>query len=147
MIIGSGQFREEVEGLGFECWLPRDREVYCPSMEWVKGFGEYLVLGRKAGVGECWDCDDFAMEAVAEASEACRYGAIRVGHTFVYCTVRMWGELNGIEVEGDQIVGHATNLVRLNGGEFVFFEPQNGRITDARVAIDNGVVAPVNALL
>lgn len=147
MTIKGSDFRKEVEALGFSCWEPRDKVLFCPSSGWLKDFSEYLLENRAPGLDEAWDCDDYALEAVAQASVACRESSKDTGHTFVYCTVRLWSELNGVMPKDDQIIGHACNLVRTESGAMVFFEPQNGRMTDAKVAIYDGFVSPGNALL
>lgn len=146
MIIPAKQFLTEVQALGFNCWGPRDREVFCPSESWLADFGLYLNDTRLAPQLDSWDCDDYALQAVAEASVACREASLSVGHSFVYCTVRLWGPLNGIDLDPQNITGHATNLVRLNTGQYVFFEPQNGSFFDAKDALAGPAVA-VNALL
>lgn len=147
MTITASQFLIEVRELGFECWGPRDKNIYCPSRDWLEDFAEYLLENRISGAAESWDCDDYALEAVAQASIACFNASIQAGHSFVYCTVRLWSALNGIEPEVDQITGHALNLVRLDSGDYFLFEPQNGSMTNAKQAIAECVVAPGCALL
>ena len=145
MIIPASQSLAEVSALGFICWSPRDKTILCPSAEWLTEFGSYLVLHRMQSDRDSWDCDDYALQAVAEASVACRSAGTGTGHSFVYCTVRLWGPLNGVEAPWGS--GHALNLVRLDGGSYVFFEPQNGTHCDAKNALDAGTAIPVNALL
>ena len=145
MTIPALQFHDEFSAMGFTCWSPRDREIYCPSSEWLTEFGAYLLRHRMQSERDSWDCDDYALQAVSEASVACRSAGTGTGHSVVYCTVRLWGPLLGVEAPWGS--GHALNLVRLDGGSYVFFEPQNGTYCDAKNALDAGTAIPVNALL
>lgn len=138
-------YLSELQTLGFKCWAPRDSGLWCPVQEWLDDFAEYLVENHDSAAKEAWDCDDYALHAVVQASIACRLAEVECGHTFVYCTVRLWGELNG--VKPNDSIGHALNLVRLDDDRLLFFEPQNGRYCDAKAVIDAGVVVPVHALL
>ena len=145
MTISSSQFLTEVTALGFSCWEPRDAQIYCPQESWLQEFGEFLNANNLLAQKEAWDCDDYALAAVSEASIACRSAALGTGHSFVYCSIRLWGPLNGLDAPWGS--GHACNLVRLDSGVYVFFEPQNGTFSDAKTALDSLVVRPVNALL
>jgi len=145
MTIPSAQLLSEVSALGFSCWQPRDAQIFCPSESWLVEFGDFLKANNLLAQRESWDCDDYALSAVSEASIACRAAALDCGHSFVYCTVRLWGALNGLDVPWGS--GHACDLVRLDSGVYVFFEPQNGTFSDAKTALDSLVVRPVNALL
>lgn len=145
MIIPASQFLEEVTALGFICWSPRDKNVFCPSSDWLREFGAYLLKHRLPYEIDSWDCDDYSLQAVSEASVACRLAGAGNGHTFVYCTMQLWGPINGVDAPFGS--GHACNLVRLDTGAYVFFEPQNGEFCDAKTQIDGGVCVPVNALL
>lgn len=145
MILTGFEFLAEVTALGFACWAPRDKSVFCPSADWLRDFGAYLLAHRLPSETDSWDCDDYALQAVSEASIACRSAGTGTGHTFVYCTVKLWGPLNGVEAPWGS--GHALNLVRLDSGSYVFFEPQNGEFCDAKMQIDTGNVNPLNALL
>lgn len=145
MIISASQFLAEVTEIGFSCWQPRDKEIFCPSEDWLREFGSYLLQTRVQSARESWDCDDYALHAVVEASVACRAAALGTGHSFVYCTLKMFGQLNGIDAEWGS--GHAGNLVRLDSGSYVFFEPQTGQFCNAKTAIFNGLAIPFAALL
>lgn len=145
MTIPSNDFLLEVTALGFACWNPRDAQIYCPSEDWLVEFGDFLKANNLLSQRESWDCDDYALAAVTEASIACRSAALGSGHSFVYCTIRLWGALNGYDAPWGSL--HACNLVRLDSGVYVFFEPQNGTFSDAKAAIDSLVARPANALL
>lgn len=143
--IPALDYLAELQALGFKCWAPRDDVLFCPAREWLDNFAEYLQETLAVGSKEAWDCDDYALNAVVQASIACKDAELDSGHTFIYVTVRLWGDLLG--VSATNLVGHALNLVRTDDGALWLFEPQNGRFCDAKVEIDSGTVVPVHALL
>ena len=151
MIIDSFAYRKELEDLGSTCNRPRDRNLFCPSLEWIKQFGFYLDGIRDLGQPEAWDCDDFSLWAVVEASKACHAAAVHqgfgnIGHTFCFMEVNLWGPMNGIEPDTIPLA-HAINVVKTNRNELLFFEPQSGQFCEANKAIRDGLVVPGFCLL
>jgi hypothetical protein len=130
MLITAAQLVVELHELGtHEVTLPRDKVMYCPTVEWLKSFGLWFVkdLGDQQWIAEKFDCDDFAIRAVDRATVALISNANidSCGHAFCYANVDIYEEdICGISGGGS----HAVNFVRCVDG-WHYFEPQTGLST------------------
>jgi hypothetical protein len=142
-IISSQTLHQELLNLFPSATItpPRDARYACPSESWLThDFAEYVRREIQTKyVAEKFDCDDFTLETICLATKALNETAeLRsCGHTIGMSYVMVKGNLNGVR---DSF--HACNLVRLDDGRWVFFEPQNQRMTDANIAIRDGVATP-----
>lgn len=148
MIISTQDATAELTQLGFRRVVgPLDRNLFCPSGEWLNEFAAWINLHRKAYEPEKYDCDDFAFWARHEATRSLvRNPVLRdCGHAFLFCTfypaIMEW--INGIEGSGD---GHACNIVRTPDG-WVFFEPQTGLFCPARPALERGAISLLDLVI
>ena len=118
----------------------RDGKLACPSYEWLEGpFSEFVRDNMQHYVTEKFDCDDFALKTVVLGTEALNAtdSLIGCGHSIGIAYAFINGELNGVR-DGN----HATNIVRLDDGRVVFYEPQNQKIEFAESVVENGTVKP-----
>ncbi len=123
----------------------RDGRVACPSYDWLAGpFADFVRDNVRTYVPEKFDCDDFALKAVVLATEALNASdeITGCGHSIGICYLHVAGNLNGVTD-----ANHATNIVRLDDGRLMFFEPQNRGIMDAREAVAAGLAKPYFYLL
>jgi hypothetical protein len=121
-----------------------DAQLVCPSEDWLRDrFWPWAKGYLRSYTPEKYDCENFCekmrvlfTECLAETTTVGN-----VGSAFFTCFVKLSGDLNGVR-DGN----HATNLVLVDDGsedgKLVFFEPQNGRITDAKTAVHSGVALP-----
>ena len=135
ILVEAGSLVGELRDLGFlRVEGPRDAMVMLPHREWLDEFGRYLEAGNPRYASGRWDCDDFAMRAVTEASLALAgQEGLECGHAFLVCTVVI---IEGCELNGVGGGAHATNLVKCADGAWYFFEPQNGKVTEWKAAVD-----------
>lgn len=91
-----------------------------------------------------YDCENFC-EKIRVLLTECLAADDSIGPVGCACFIAMLdlhGDLNGVS-DGR----HATLLVLIDDGSedgrLMFFEPQNGRITDAKAAVASGVAVPV----
>ena len=118
----------------------RDNQVACPSYAWLSGpFADFVRANVQTYVPEKFDCDDFALKTVVLATEALNESddLSNCGHSIGICYLHINGNLNGV-TDGN----HATNIVRIDDGRLVFFEPQNRGIIDARGVVRDGIAKP-----
>lgn len=126
----------------------RDNRLACPSRPWLVGaFSEFLKANLRSYTPDKYDCDDFAFKTTVLATESLNEseGLEKCGHSvgIVYVNIiGVKGDLNGV-TDGY----HCCNLVRLDDGTWVFYEPQNQRLTNARIAIAAGIAIPTHYLL
>lgn len=105
----------------------RDRQVLCPTIDWVKKFARGLSF-RLSGDEED-DCDDAARDCVSAANKARRKNRTtpHSGHAVLFCTLAtsLGFALNGIDSSGSS---HATNIIR-TAHSWVFLEPQTRQLS------------------
>ena len=140
MIILAEDAQKELIDLGFQCWVVTDRELFAPHAGWLPEFWGRIRGRKKPAIENARDCDDFAFWARVEASDENAASGRKLGHTFLICTIGLYANFNGIDAEA--VSGHATNIVRTSDQGWVFFEPQPGETSDARRALDSGLVTP-----
>lgn len=126
-----------------------DDRLVCPSQDWLTGtFWPWAKGYLRTYTPERFDCDDFCDKLRVLFTEClvATSDAGNVGKAFFTCYVKLNGDLNGVR-DGY----HATNLVLVDdgteNGKLVFFEPQNGRVTDAKTAVDSGLADPYFIIL
>ena len=125
MIISSTEYAEILQPIAKSVHTPRDAQLFCPSVEWLKPFGEFLLEKHRQGKREKYDCDDFTLDAVVEATNAFNQNQQinDSGHSFGY--VELWIGLDGLNgVPGPGF--HATNIVLCSNRTIYLFEPQTG---------------------
>ena len=128
MIISSTEYASLLQNIARDVHTPRDAQVFCPHVEWLKPFGDFLLSRHLKGECEKFDCDDFSLDAIDEATKMFnRNDQIKgCGHTFGYAEV--WIGLDGLNgVPGPGF--HATNIVLCAGKLLYLFEPQTGLFT------------------
>lgn len=117
--------RSELESLGaVQIYGPRDYSLACPHEEFLREL--YASIFPIPYEREVWDCDDYSMRYVVEASLALRLTRERVGHAILFCTLTI---AEGFTLNSVKSSSHSTNLVKTAEGQWLFFEPQNGQIT------------------
>lgn len=122
----------------------RDARVACPSEAWLKQFySDVLKPCTHTWTTEKFDCDDFSIRAVDRATECLVQTAdlSECGHGICISYIHVRGNLANVTD-----TNHACNIIRLDD-RWVFFEPQNGIITDAEEAIADGRANPYFFLL
>ena len=149
MILTREQLVSEWTALGAREVRPcRDNRVFCPTLKWVDQFEKHLskVLPRGKQEAEKVDCDDFAIETVAEAGRALRSNkeltscGHSVGMAEVIISPLSDGYL-GLEVN-DYRQTHMTNVIRTTKG-WLFYEAQTGRFGDAKLILNVGALSVV----
>lgn len=130
----------EVE-LGFpRVMTVRDRSYFAPARSWLGKFAKLLAKNPPVEYArESFDCDEFAMWAVLEASKALYRNPDlrgRVSHTLIQAWLRIGSGLNGIPGPG----AHATILCYCNDEEWYWLEPQNGKITKHDESLLGGAI-------
>ena len=128
MIIGSTEYAEILQPISKSVHTPRDAKLFCPSPKWLPKFGAFLLDKHRQGKREKYDCDDFALDAVVEATNAFNQNKQidDCGHSFGY--VELWigaSGLNGLPGPGF----HAENIVLCSDRVIYLFEPQTGLFT------------------
>lgn len=141
-IIDSRTLAGEVHDLNTNAVTsyPRDNQLACVSSAWLAGpFTDFVRSNTRKYTPEKYDCDDFSYKAVTLIVEALNEtdGLTDCGVAFGLVKLHIVGELARVR-DGN----HMCNLARLDNGSIVFYEPQNGIITDARAAIRSGVARP-----
>lgn len=116
-----------------------------PSESWLTGtFWPWARRYLRGYAQQKYDCENFC-EKIRTLLTECLAADDSIGPVGFACfivTLDLHGDLNGV-TDGR----HATLLVLVDDGsedgKLMFFEPQNGRITDAKTAVDSGVAVPV----
>ena len=152
MIVNSSEVFNELSELGCQAVQPpNDLLLFCPSLAWLDGFCKwFLTHPDSRHVVERWDCEDITRAFIYHASKALVDSVAisdAVGHTigFAKVTLSTWLEdgeeskgLNGIMPAPPAT--HMTAIGKFNDGEYYFIEPQTGQKTNAKTAIDRGIV-------
>ena len=149
MIVEREQLVSEWTALGAREVRPcRDNRVFCPSLKWLDNFEKYLgnmVLPRGKQEAEKVDCDDFAIEVVAEAGRALRGNKLlkSCGHSIGMAEVIISplgeGFLGLTQMTYDT---HLTNVMRHPKG-WVFYEGQTGLRGDVKTILDSGSISSI----
>ena len=139
MILTADEYFSTILDCGFaSVTVARDRRVFCPSLDWVREFGSWLVAHAKPYQAEKYDCDDFAEWGKVCATEALfqNVSITDAGHSFFIADVVIGSgcHLNGIPGPGV----HATNACLGNDSILYLCEPQTGQVM--RSADVRGVV-------
>lgn len=117
-----------------------DRRYFCPSVHWLKQFSRFLANQGILYTPQSHDCDDFADAARVEATRALlknrELKTYEVTHTFIRVDIF----INETKPLNNITGHHATNLCLCNDEKFYFVEPQNGQITKASKALDDGTI-------
>lgn len=122
-----------------------DDAFVCPSAAWLTGtFWTWAKPYLRDYSPQKYDCENFC-EKIRVLLTECLADDDSIGPVGCACFIAcldLHGDLNGVR-DGR----HATLLVLVDDGSedgrLMFFEPQNGRITDAKAAVDSGVAVPV----
>lgn len=145
-IVDKSRIHQELLDLYPATLTPiRDARLACPSRHWLVGpFSEFLKDNLRNYTPEKYDCDDFGLKAVVLATECLNETAdlSECGHSVGLCFTHIVGERGSLNGVADGY--HACNLVRLDDGDWIFYEPQNQRLTDARKSIAAGVAKPTH---
>lgn len=122
-----------------------DSSFVCPSAAWLTGtFWPWARGYLRDYTPEKYDCENFCEKVRVLFTEclAADRSIGPAGSAVFICFLDLNGSLNGV-TDGR----HATLLVLVDDGSedgtLMFFEPQNGRLTDAKTAVDSGVARPV----
>lgn len=127
------KIQSELQEFGFAIVLPpRDANLALPSTEFLAQLFDWVKDMMPKYAKESWDCDDFAMRMVTEASILLTKLNPGCGHSIFYCTLRI---VEGCDLNGIAGGAHATCIVKTSDRGWVFFEPQNGRNTDVKTAM------------
>lgn len=136
--VTSDAYNGKLLELGFDVDPPLDDELICPSAEWLDQFGVYLFRRRPFYRTQSFDCDNFSAWASVLATEALLRADLKdADHSVIRAYFRNNKTVHGIP-EGN----HAANVVWLDDGRVVLFEPQNGKWSDLAGLVADGSVTP-----
>jgi hypothetical protein len=136
--VPSTVFRQALVAAGFTQILPAlDAAVDCPSRAWlVDDFSAYFSRVQLPGFMEAADCDDWAFFAKAMAGIANGEAGSSHGVAFGVAKITIYpgSTFNGMPGPGL----HLTNVVLLDTGELVAYEPQTQTLASFSEALDAG---------
>ena len=138
--VSSKEFRKALEEEGFRDFQSAfDRDVNCPSIEWLKNdFSAYMSNIDMPGFEEAADCDDWSMFAKVMAGYANGLSGSKVGVAFAVVKITIFPGCEFNEMPGPGT--HLTNAVMLDTGEIVAYEPQTQTIASFKDAAFVGAI-------
>lgn len=123
-IIESNKLVVELYELNIPVTRPWDANAYCPSVQWLKDFGEWLKENKRPYVDVKYKCKHFALWGILQAADSIiqRRDIQDAMPAIFYCSVHINNVLLGIQGP----VQHANCLVRCDDYNWYFLEPQTG---------------------
>jgi hypothetical protein len=123
---------------------PKDAQIFCPDLKWIEKFCKYLQRRniQRPYRKESYDCDDYALDAMVQATEAlCASNEIKdCTHSVSYAEVllvpdgmRLYYSLFfGIDRTDltSSVSAHALDFVRCANGKWYGIEPHANRPID-----------------
>ncbi len=139
LILPSGTLRNELVNYFDLISPPRDKNMVCPTLAWLRRFARWCRANPWQYISETADCDKAAIHAVYAAGECTRKNKALWGNGYavLYCVVRI---ANAKTLNGIGAGEHATNLVRTAEDGWYFLDRQTARIEDFLDAVERGAI-------